>query len=494
MRHPVRLERGSLLGGRYRILSVLGAGGMSHVYEAEDMKLPGKIWAVKESVTQMPFKGSVEREAALLTSLRHPRLPQIVDFFAPDEEGYTYLVMEYIEGLTLSDYIKQCRGKIPMQQFAEFLLQLLDVLSYLHNLDPPVIYRDMKPANIMITPEHEVRLIDFGIARSYKRQHTEDTVKLGTAGFAAPEQYGSGQTDARSDLYGFGALMLYLMTSGAYTEWTQGVESSIRSDVPRTYIPVARRLLRYNAEERFQTADEVRKELLRIPGAAGSTPATDSQLMLSGGTRVIALTGTSAGAGVTHTAIAISHFLERQNFKVAVIEMSPRSQSFARIQQVVQAGKAVPTGRRFAVDGVHYWKQSGRADILSLLGGSYQFIVMDLGSGQDQNRLEEFLRADLPIVVGSGAEWKQAEITAFIRTHHRYPQDKWIYCLPLAAADAVERVRKNLDTSSVYGLPLQLDPFDKDSHMDKVFAHILGHLMAKQPRKRSFFSRKRLVE
>jgi serine/threonine-protein kinase len=457
MRHPVRLERGSLLGGRYRILSVLASGGMSHVYEAEDLKLPGKIWAVKESVTQMPYEGSVEREASLLTSLRHPRLPQIVDFFAPDEEGYTYLVMEYIEGLTLSDYIKQCRGQIPIQQFAEFLLQLLDVLSYLHNLNPPVIYRDMKPSNIMITPEHEVRLIDFGIARSYKRQHTEDTIKLGTAGFAAPEQYGSGQTDARSDLYGLGAL-------------------------------------RYDAEERFQTADEVRKELLRIPGAAVTASATDSQLMFSGGTRVIALTGTSAGAGVTHTAIAISHFLERQNYKVAVIEMSPRSQSFARIQQVVQGGKSVATGRKFAVDGVHYWKQSGRADILSLLGGSYQFIVMDLGSGQDQNRLEEFLRADLPIVVGSGAEWKQAEIAAFVRTHHRYPQDKWIYCLPLAAADAVEHVRRNLDTSSVYGLPLQLDPFDKDSHMDKIFSHILGCLLVKQPRKRSFFSRRRPVE
>ncbi|WP_339830852.1 serine/threonine-protein kinase [Paenibacillus sp. FSL R7-0272] len=491
MRHPARLERGSLLGGRYRILSILGSGGMSHVYEAEDLKLPGKIWAVKESVTKMPYEDSMEREAALLTSLRHPRLPQIVDFFAPDDDGYTYLVMEYIEGLTLSDYFKQCRGKIPVEQLMEFVLQLLDVLSYLHNLDPPVIYRDLKPSNIMITPEHEVRLIDFGIARSYKTHLAEDTVKLGTAGFAAPEQYGSGQTDARSDLYGLGALMLYLMTSGAYTEWIQGVESSIRSDVPRTYAPVVRRLLRYDVNERFQTANEVRKELLRIPGMMSSP--VDQQLTLGVGTRVIALTGVSAGAGVTHTAIAISHYLERQNFKVAVIEMSPRSQSFTRIQQIALGGKPVASSRQFAVDGVHYWKQSGRADILSLLGGSYQFIVMDLGSGQDQNRLEELLRADLPIIIGSGAEWKQAEIGAFVRTHYRFPREKWIYCLPLAATDAVERVRKTLDTSHVYGLPLQLDPFDKDVHMDKVFSQILGHLMVGQTPKRSFFSLKKYM-
>ena len=374
--------------------------------------------------------------------------------------------------------------KSPLEHMTDFVLQLLDVLSYLHGLNPAVIYRDLKPSNIMITPDYEVRLIDFGIARSFKAQHTEDTVKLGTAGFAAPEQYGTGQTDARSDLYGLGALLLYLMTSGTYTEWIQGVESSIRSDVPRTYIPVVRRLLRQNPEERFQSADEVRKELLRRPGITESNESTT--WTISGGTRVIALTGASSGVGVTHTAIAISHYLERQQFKVAVIEMSPRSQSFARIQQVAQAGKPLSAGRQFAVDGVHYWKQSGRADILSLLGGSYQFIVMDLGSGQDQNRLEEFLRADLPIVVGSGAEWKQAEINAFVRSHHRYPRDKWIYCLPLAATDAVQRVRRTLNTSSVYGLPLHIDPFDRDPQTDKVLAHILNHLIGQQPKKRSF--------
>lgn len=349
MRHPARLEHGSLLGGRYRIESVLGTGGMSHVYKAEDMKLPGKTWAIKESVATVPYESSMETEAALLTSLRHPRLPLIVDFFVPDEEGYTYLVMEYIEGQTLSDYHKQCRGKIPLEHMTDFVLQLLDVLSYLHGLNPAVIYRDLKPSNIMVTPDYEVRLIDFGIARSFKAQHTEDTVKLGTAGFAAPEQYGTGQTDARSDLYGLGALLLYLMTSGTYTEWIQGVESSIRSDVPRTYIPVVRRLLRQNPEERFQSADEVRKELLRRPGITESNESTT--LTISGGTRIIALTGASSGVGVTHTAIAISHFLERQQFKVAVIEMSPRSQSFARIQQVAQAGKPLSAGRQFAEIG-----------------------------------------------------------------------------------------------------------------------------------------------
>ncbi|WP_145410338.1 serine/threonine protein kinase [Paenibacillus xylanexedens] len=489
MRHPARLEHGSLLGGRYRIVSVLGIGGMSRVYKAEDLKLPGKFWAIKESITSVSYEGSMEAEATLLTSLRHPRLPQIVDFFVPDEEGYTYLVMEYIEGETLSEYFKKCKGKIPMEQLTEFILQLLDVLSYLHGLNPAVIYRDLKPSNIMIISDDEVKLIDFGIARSYKSNHVEDTVKLGTAGFAAPEQYGSGQTDARSDLYGLGALMLYLMTSGAYTEWIQGVESAIRSDVPRTYIPVVRRLLRLSQDERFQSAEEVRKELLRRPGIA--TTGGETTLTMSGGTRVIALTGASSGVGVTHTAIAISHYLERQNFKVAVIEMSPRSQSFSRIQQIIQSGKPSSSGRQFEVDGVHYWKQSGRADILSLLGGSYQFIIMDLGSGQDQNRLEEFLRADLPIVIGSGAEWRQAEINAFVRSNHRFPRDKWIYCLPLASADAVQRIRKSLDTSSVYSLPLNIDPFDREPHMDKVFAHLFTHMLGQLPKKRSFFARRR---
>lgn len=491
MKHSAGLVPGRLLGDRYRIVSILGTGGMSRVYEAEDLKLPGKTWAVKESVMSLPYESSMGTEAALLISLRHPRLPQIVDFFAPDEQGYAYLVMERIEGMTLADYFKQCGGKIPMEQVTEFVLQLLDVLEYLHHLDPPIIYRDMKPSNIMITPEQEVRLIDFGIARSYKTLQNQDTIKLGTAGFAAPEQYGSGQTDARSDLYGLGALMLYLLTCGAYTEWIQGVEASVRGDVPRMYIPVVRRLLRHEPQERFQSAGEVRAEILRRPGSARATLSGNASVTMNGGTRVIALMGTAAGVGVTHTSIAISHYLERNNSKVAIIEMSPRSQSFSRIQQIAHGGKPPAAGRNFVVNGVHYWKQSGRADILSLLGGSYQFIVMDLGSGQDQQRLEEFLRADLPIVVGSGAEWRQAEIGALIRSHHRFPRDKWTYCLPLAASDAVQRIRKSLDTERVYSLPLQTDPFDKDPHMDKVLGQLLHHLTAHTPAKRSWFTRKK---
>lgn len=214
MEYPSKLFVGHMIGGRYKMIRKIGEGGMSHVYLAEDLKLPGKLWAIKESVSDPKLYSSIRDEAQLLISLSHARLPRIVDFFPPDNDGYTYLVMDYIQGITLEKYFSGYRGRIPMDSILQLADQLLEVLDYLHTHEPAVIFRDLKPSNIMLTEQLELRLIDFGIARNYKQEQTQDTVKLGTVGFAAPEQYGSGQSDARSDLYGFGALLLYLSTGG----------------------------------------------------------------------------------------------------------------------------------------------------------------------------------------------------------------------------------------------------------------------------------------
>jgi len=219
MDHPSKLLIGLTIGGRYEIVRKIGEGGMSHVYLAEDLKLPGKLWAVKESVVDPKHYSSIRDEAKLLISLSHVRLPRIVDFFPPDNDGYSYLVMDYIQGITLEKYFSGYRGKIPVDSILQLADQLLEVLGYLHTHDPVIIFRDLKPSNIMLTEQLELRLIDFGIARNYKQEQSQDTVKLGTIGFAAPEQYGSGQSDARSDLYGLGALLLYLSTAGDYSEW-----------------------------------------------------------------------------------------------------------------------------------------------------------------------------------------------------------------------------------------------------------------------------------
>lgn len=208
------LEIGSVVDGKYKILSKIGQGGMSTVYLALNERA-NKSWAVKEvrkdGVSDFEvIKQSQIVETNLLKKLHHPNLPSIIDVI--DEEECFLIVMDYIEGNPLSDALK-AKKCLNCDDVIEWAKQLCDVLEYLHTRKPAIIYRDMKPANVMLRPDGSVMLIDFGIAREFKEQNVEDTICLGTRGYAAPEQFGGrGQTDARTDIYCLGATIYHLVT------------------------------------------------------------------------------------------------------------------------------------------------------------------------------------------------------------------------------------------------------------------------------------------
>ncbi len=208
------LEIGSLVDGKYKILRVVGKGGMSVVYQAVNEKA-NKIWAIKEvrkdGVQNFEVvKQNLIVETELLKRFNHPNLPSIIDVI--DGEGSFLIVMDYIEGNSLNKAI-ETSGAQSQEDVIEWSKQLCDVLGYLHSRKPPIIYRDMKPANVMLKPDGNVSLIDFGTAREFKSSSVEDTTCLGTQGYAAPEQYGGhGQTDARTDIYCLGATMYHLVT------------------------------------------------------------------------------------------------------------------------------------------------------------------------------------------------------------------------------------------------------------------------------------------
>jgi serine/threonine protein kinase len=213
------LSVGTVMHERYRVVRVLGKGGMGAVYLVEDTKLYGKLWAMKELLERFvdaddraESVAQFQHEARILVGLRHPNLPQIVDAF--EEEGRHYLVMEYVEGQTLEAMLEQSpEGVFTEEQVLEWAAQICDVLNYLHAHDPPVIFRDLKPANVMITPDGRVKLIDFGVARLFDPSKGTDTLKMGTVGYAPPEQYaGQGQTTPRSDIYALGAMLYELLT------------------------------------------------------------------------------------------------------------------------------------------------------------------------------------------------------------------------------------------------------------------------------------------
>jgi tetratricopeptide (TPR) repeat protein/tRNA A-37 threonylcarbamoyl transferase component Bud32 len=208
-----------LLKGRYRLVRQVGKGGFGAVYQAEDTELGDRHVAIKEMSQRglapeqlATLTEAFKSEALLLAKLVHPNLPRIYEQFS--EGGRWYLVMDYIEGQTLEHYLNLlAEGCVPIKTALQLGLQLASVLDYLHSRQPPIIFRDLKPSNIMLGPESQVYLIDFGIARLFKPGQAHDTLVFGSVGYAPPEQYGKAQTTVQSDIYSLGAV-LHQMLSG----------------------------------------------------------------------------------------------------------------------------------------------------------------------------------------------------------------------------------------------------------------------------------------
>lgn len=214
------LKIGSYLDGKYKILNKIGQGGMSVVYMAINEKA-NKTWAVKEVRRSGVLDFETVRqgliaETDILKNLSHPNLPSIVDVIDTDDSFI--IIMDYIEGNTLYETLQKY-GAQPQSYVIEWAKQLCDVLGYLHSRPKPIIYRDLKPSNIMLKPDGNVMLIDFGTAREYKTQNIADTTCLGTYGYAAPEQFkGHGQSDARTDIFGLGRTLYHLVTGNNPSE------------------------------------------------------------------------------------------------------------------------------------------------------------------------------------------------------------------------------------------------------------------------------------
>ena len=259
------LNIGALVDGKYKIIKILGRGGTSCVFLAENIRL-GNYWAIKEVYKgdiagAMSKGGKLIAESRILTRLRHPGLPAIVDVI---ETYQSYLiVMEYIEGISLDKLLEQ-KGPQTEQVVRKWGTQLCDVLHYLHTQQPPIVYRDMKPANIMLRPDGDVVLIDFGMAREFKINNYHDTNYLGTHGYAAPEQYDNKrQTDARADIYGLGMTLYQLVTGQDPCVPPYGARpmKDYNPQVSYDFEQIVRKCIQLHPEDRFQTAWDLKANL-----------------------------------------------------------------------------------------------------------------------------------------------------------------------------------------------------------------------------------------
>ncbi|GIL15492.1 MAG: hypothetical protein BroJett039_06650 [Chloroflexota bacterium] len=300
------LPSNALLQSRYLILRKLGQGGMGAVYQANDTRLAGKLWAIKEmsdaSLADPNERANAvaafQREAQLLANLDHANLPKVSDFF--QEQGKHYLVMDFVQGQTLEAVVEATTGFLNETTVMEWMEQLCDVLDYLHTRQPPIIFRDLKPANIMLTPENKIKLIDFGIARLFRPGKSKDTAQYGTIGFASPEQFGTGQTDARSDIYSLGVLLHHLLTryDPSLSPFNLPPARNINPNVSLHIADIIMHATKAAPIERFQVTKELRQALQSKIAATLSTP---SPLPITSTPKTQAMSYTLASGEVANT-------------------------------------------------------------------------------------------------------------------------------------------------------------------------------------------------
>jgi eukaryotic-like serine/threonine-protein kinase len=263
------LSPGTLLNNRYRILSTLGQGGMGAVYHAIDENL-GIAVAVKENLFLTDeYARQFQREASILAGLRHPNLPRVGDYFTLEGQGQ-YLIMDFVEGEDLRARLERLK-QLPEKEVIIIGVLMCDALGYLHTRKPPVVHRDIKPGNIKITPEGEVILVDFGLAKVMSLdQSTTSGARAMTPGYSPPEQYGTARTDPRTDIYSLGAT-LYAALTGLIPEdglarATGKVEltpiRTLQSKVNRRLAAALEKALEVEPEHRFQTAETFRNALM----------------------------------------------------------------------------------------------------------------------------------------------------------------------------------------------------------------------------------------
>jgi serine/threonine-protein kinase len=223
---PAPFQPGTILRSRYKIVELIGQGGMGAVYQAEDLRLAGRMCAVKEILPDLgaapadlaQMQEQFYREASVLARLDHPSLPKVSDYFT--ESGRELLVMDYVPGYNLKELVDEAKRQgdfLPESQVLDWAVQMCDALSYLHGQEPPVLHRDIKPSNIKLTPRGTIKLVDFGLVKVLAVDDSRTVTVVqgrGTLQYTPLEQYGgdTGHTDARSDIYALGATIYHLLT------------------------------------------------------------------------------------------------------------------------------------------------------------------------------------------------------------------------------------------------------------------------------------------
>lgn len=291
------LPKGTVLQGRYEVIRTVNIGGMGIVYQARDKRFTkvARLCAIKEMINSAPDPqlrelniANFEREANILATLNHPAIPKIFDCFS---EGHrSYMVMEFVEGQNLESLMQRTPSFFPEEQVVSWAIQLCDVLSYLHRHKPkPIIFRDLKPSNIMLNKQDRIVLIDFGIAKVF--QAGQKGTMIGTEGYSPPEQY-RGTAEPRGDIYALGATLHHLLTKRdprlepPFT-FLESPPRSFNPEISERLETVLMKALQYEVEDRYSSAEEMKSVLQSVLVSQEGLPATPSTVAFVSGQGVL---------------------------------------------------------------------------------------------------------------------------------------------------------------------------------------------------------------
>lgn len=422
------LESGMIIGERYTIVEKLGSGGMGDVYAAEDLKLQGKLRAIKVTDSDR-----ASEEVRMLMRLSHPNLPHIIDSFPLTGQGTEAIVMDYIHGLTVGELFYRQERKFTFREVLRLAIPVCSALVYLHGQSPPIIHRDLKPSNIMVEDNGHVRLIDFGIAKSRTAMQTQTTMKLGTPGFAAPEQH-LGRSEARTDIYGFGAMLYYLLSEGSYLNQAEMNRSShftrqLQADVPNRFADMLWRMVQPRVEDRYLAMVDVERELQAF---AGLVTEKTSPFSPGGGggqagqTIKIAVVPLSPGAGATFVSITLAKLLAAQGISCAAAEFPSERPEWASLLRSNMNGRNQLEDRYYSWSEQGVWwhaqqhpvlqDQRDELDKLQLRLRARQpaVAITDL-SGAAGHRQDWLLQSDIVLVVADPfpSRWRAEQLLEF---------------------------------------------------------------------------------
>lgn len=426
---------GEILDNKYKIVGCLGQGGTAQVLLAENITL-NNLWAVKVLPKNSQWVSCLMEEVEILKRLSHPMLPRIVDLFE-DQDNY-YIIMDYFSGSSLTDILHK-EGKIHERVLIKWTFELLDAFEYLHSRNPPVIYRDLKPSNLIVDDSGKLRLIDFGTARFHNEEKYEDTVYIGTQGYAAPEQYGNGRSDQRTDLYnlgmtlvhlaagmhplemGTGKIGIYLKNAGISKEFTKFILGLVEPD-PANRVQSAHVAFDVLSNISVSKAQFFRKSLKK-----------QVQTIFKG---VIGIASYLPGSGSTSFCLALGRYFTRTGRRTALVELNG-SGDFNRLEKILDNLGELKIRRETSFEAGEIVFYPGVSDSGEISRKGIDIIILDLGQLNTEQKLRELNHTDLKLILCPRVPWKYPIFLEYDESIGSRTKNEWIYIA--SDSDSFER-------------------------------------------------------